>query len=228
MMSEQRTEDADDRLNRPPEMVDRRTQRLRRRAQRLSLKVGSEPFRVAGQATDVTLLDYWRWCGSDLLSNTQRGVMAEFLVARALGTADTARLEWGAFDVRTRHGHGVEVKSAAYWQSWPQAKPSVIEFDIAPRKRVWDPLTNESETHDPPRRTAQVYVFCLFGDLTGSNPDPLDVDQWQFLVLATSKLDSERPAQKKIRLNPLLTLQPRDVSYAGLRRAIETAVRAGR
>ena len=153
--------------------------------------------------------------------------MAEFLVARALGTAETPRLEWGAYDVRTREGHGVEVKSAAYWQSWPQTKPSVIEFDIAPRKEVWDPLTNETETYDPPRRTASAYVFSLLGDPARRDPDPLDIDQWRFLVLATFRLDSERPAQKTIRLNPLLSLDPGDVSYAGLRGAIETVIRLG-
>ena len=219
-MSEQRTEDADDRLNRPPGATIR-TEPLR-------LRAGSEPFRLAAKATDFTLLDYWRWSGSDLLSNAQRGVMAEFLVARALETAGTPRLEWGAFDVRTQKGDPIEVKSAAYWQSWPQTQPSVIEFDIAPRKSLWDPLTNETRECDRPRRPAIAYVFCVLGDPVRPNPDPLDIDEWRFLVLATSKLDSERPAQKKIRLNPLLTLRPRDVSYAGLRGAIEAVIRLGR
>ena len=191
------------------------------------LRGGHEAFRSAGKAADFTLRDYWSWCGSDLLSNTQRGVMAEFLVARALGTAETPRLEWGAFDVRTREGHGIEVKSAAYWQSWPQTEPSVIEFDIAPRTQTWDPLTNKTETYDRPRRTAKAYIFCLLGDRARSNPDPLDIDQWRFLVLATSRLDSERPEQKTIRLNPLLTLEPQDVSYAGLRETIEAVIGLG-
>lgn len=204
----------------PDGTVDRRTQPPR-------LRGGREAFRFAGKPTDFTLRDYWSWAGSDLLSNAQRGVMAEFLVARALGTADTLRLEWGAFDVRTRAGDEVEVKSAAYWQSWPQAKPSVIEFDIAPRKQVWDPLTNETETYDPPRRIAKAYVFGILGDPARRNPDPLDIDQWRFLVLPTSKLDAERPRQKKIRLNPLLSLDPQDVSFAGLREAIEAVTRLG-
>ncbi len=204
----------------PEETVDRLTHPPQ-------LRGGGESFRLAGTATDFTLRDCWSWCGSDLLSNAQRGVMAEFLVARALGTAETPRLEWGAYDVRTREDHGVEVKSAAYWQSWPQTRPSVIEFDIAPRKQVWDPRTNETETHDPPRRIASAYVFCLLGDPARRNPDPLDIDQWRFLVLATSKLDAERPRQKKIRLNPLLSLDPRDVSYRGLPEAIAAAIRLG-
>jgi hypothetical protein len=38
--------------------------------------------RFAG--ADATVLDYWRWAFSDLRDNTQRGVLAEFLVALAL------------------------------------------------------------------------------------------------------------------------------------------------
>lgn len=191
------------------------------------LRKGCETFRVAGEATDVALHDYWSWSGSDLLSNLQRGVMAEFLVAHALGTAKKPRREWGTFAVRTCEGHGVAVKSAAYWQSWPQAEPSAIGFDIAPRRWSWDPETNETATYDPPRRTAKAYVFCLLGSRADQNPDPLDIDQWRFLVLATAKLDAERPKQKKISLNPLLTLEPRDVSYADLRQAIEAVIRLG-
>ena len=43
-----------------------------------SLKTGAEPFHTAGQPIGVRLLEYWRWSASDLLSNTQRGVMAEY------------------------------------------------------------------------------------------------------------------------------------------------------
>ena len=191
----------------PDGTVDQRTDSPR-------LRRGREAFRVAGETADFALRDYWRWSGSDLLSNLQRGVLAEFLVARALGTTQEPRREWGPFAVRTCEGHGVAVKSAAYWQSWPQPEPSAISFDIAPR-------------YDPPRRTAKAYVFCLLGSRADQNPDPLDIDQWRFLVLPTSRLDAERPEQKTISLNPLLTLKPRDVSYTDLRQAIEAVIRPG-
>lgn len=191
----------------PDETVEQRTRSPR-------LRKGREAFHVAGEAKNFALRDYWRWSGSDLLSNLQRGVMAEFLVAHALGTANEPRREWGPFAVRTRENHGIAVKSAAYWQSWHQPEPSAIQFDIAPR-------------YDPPRRPAKAYVFCLLGNRADPNPDPLDIDQWRFLVLATSKLNAERPEQKKISLNPLLKLNPRDVPYADLRQAIEAVIRLG-
>ena len=79
---------------------------------------GSE--RLAG--TDSTVLDFWRWSTSDLMSNATRGVLAEYLVAVALGVDDQPRIEWDAVDLRYE-GRGIEVKSAAHHQSWPQARP---------------------------------------------------------------------------------------------------------
>ena len=32
--------------------------------------------------TGATILDYWRWADSDLVANSSRGVLAEFLVAK--------------------------------------------------------------------------------------------------------------------------------------------------
>ncbi len=36
---------------------------------------------------DPKLCDYWKWSSSDLLSNTLRGVLAEYLVVTALRQA---------------------------------------------------------------------------------------------------------------------------------------------
>ncbi len=33
----------------------------------------------------VTIVDCWQWAYSDLISNTERGVLAEYLVAKAVG-----------------------------------------------------------------------------------------------------------------------------------------------
>ena len=137
------------------------------------------------------------------MSNTQRGVIAEFLVARAMGFGDSPRLEWGWFDLESGDGKKIEVKSAAYYQSWPQEKPSVIRFDIAPRKWFWDPVTNTSESVEPPERRCDAYVFCLFGDPAVSNPDPLDLDQWSFYVINTGIINRILGFQKTIGLNKL-------------------------
>ena len=58
--------------------------------------------------------------------------------------------------------------------------------------------------YDPPERVSDVYVFCLLGQPDDPDPDPMDLDQWEFYVLPTAELD--RPRQKKIALNPLKSL----------------------
>ena len=124
---------------------------------------GDEPFYADGESIGATVLDFWRWSGSDLMSNVWRGVLAEFLVARALDVTHEPRVEWAAYDLRTRAGVTVEVKSAAYAQAWPQSRPSNVTFDIAPRKWVWDATTNETTELPEPQRVADVYVFCVLG-----------------------------------------------------------------
>ncbi len=170
------------------------------------LRSGSEPLRSSGRTSGPKLLDYWRWSASQLLDNAQRGTFAEYLVALALECTDQPRDEWSAYDAINRRGVTVEVKSAAYRQNWAQARPSKIEFDIKPRKWSWDANTNEWTKHDPPRRFAAVYVFCVLGTKSDPAPDPLDLDQWKFYILPTIVLDSKVKDQKKISLGPLEAL----------------------
>ena len=84
--------------------------------------------------------EFHAWAYDDLLTNTTRGVLAEYIVATALGVHDTRRLEWDKHDLCVGD-IGVEVKSAAYVQSWVQSQPSVI---IASPMVEGLPVTTES------------------------------------------------------------------------------------
>ncbi len=77
-------------------------------------KTGSEPFRNGDVLLSQTLLGFWRWAASDLVSNTLRGILAEYIVACALDLPQEVRVEWDAFDLKTAQGLKIEVKSAAY------------------------------------------------------------------------------------------------------------------
>jgi len=46
---------------------------------------GSDEFK----GLDATAVDFWRWAFSDLRDNIVRGVLAEFLVAAAVGRTET-------------------------------------------------------------------------------------------------------------------------------------------
>ena len=69
------------------------------------------------------------------MSNTERGRLAEFIVAKAVNAASDRRVEWDIYDVRTPDKITVEVKTSAYLQTWKQTRLSKITFDIAPKKQ---------------------------------------------------------------------------------------------
>jgi hypothetical protein len=181
-------------------------------------KIGTETFKPES----FQLQEFWQWNCSDLLSNTLRGHLAEFLVAKAVGAADGVRTEWDAVDVTSPAGVRIEVKSAAYVQSWTQSEPSAIRFDIEP-KTSWDAETNTYDSNE--ERSADVYVFAL---LTEKDPDtinPLDLSHWMFYVISTTRLNNAVQTQKTIGLGPLLNLAPGESDFHGLNEAINFEVR---
>ena len=52
------------------------------------------------------LVDFWSWAYSDVLVNTNRSVLAEFIVGSVLGVVDKPRVEWGWCDL-----HYCEIRS---------------------------------------------------------------------------------------------------------------------
>ena len=183
---------------------------------------GTDAGDGADAATVPTVVDFWRWSMSDLLSNATRGLVAEFVVGSALGAVSGVRHEWDAVDLVTPDGVRVEVKSAAYVQSWEQTKPSTIQFSVAHTK-AWIRETGKYEEES--KRQADVYVFALLGQRESPQADPLDLGQWQFFVLATKQLDEALGDQQSLSLSRLEALGPRKVDYAGLTAAVAHASR---
>jgi len=184
-------------------------------------KSGRERFRDGAADLGYDLLTFWQWSSSDLLSNSMRGVLAEYLVARALRPdGPGVREEWAAYDLTTEGGIKVEVKSAGYLQSWHQQQLSRISF-VVPKTRPWDASTNR--LGEVPARQADVYVFALLSHQDKSTVDPMDVGQWTFFVLPTSVLDDRKRSQHSITLPSLAKLCGRAVSFSGLRQAVVEA-----
>jgi hypothetical protein len=187
-------------------------------------KTGAEQFRERGKDLGFDLLSFWQWSASDLVSNVTRGRFAEYIVARTLGLAtEGVREEWAPFDLLTESGIKVEVKSAAYIQSWHQRVLSLVSF-VVPKTLAWDAETNMQDRQA--RRQADVYVFALLAHIDKATIDPLDLGQWRFYVLPTSLLDARSRSQHSITLKSLEGLAGPPVEYAGVNEAVERA--AGR
>lgn len=177
------------------------------------LKTGNEKLIINEKECEFSLLDFWKWSVSDILSNATRGRFAEFIVATATNIdIKQVREEWGAFDLETADGIKIEVKSAAYLQSWFQKKLSDISFSTKPSLQ-WDSLTNKQGAEK--MRSANVYVFCLLKHTDKATVNPLNMEQWEFYVLATKELDDYKRSQFSITLKSLQTLT-KSVNYQEL------------
>ena len=100
--------------------------------------------------------------------------------------------------------------------------PSRITFGIA-KRRGWDATTNI--LGDTPQRASDCYVFCLFTekDRAKAADRVLDVDAWQFFVVATQRIDQELGEQKSIGLSGVTKLAE-PLPYARLKATIDDVV----
>ena len=162
---------------------------------------GAETFKKAegSPLAAADILDYWSWAYSDIVGNTNRGALAEFIVARAIGSEPAVRNDWASYDLEAPSGIKVEVKSSAYLQSWHQTTVSAPSFSIRKAKE-WSPETNEFG--EERRRHSDVYVFCLLAYKGDKRLlDPLDLSQWEFYVVKTFEIDRIFGERSSISIN---------------------------
>lgn len=152
------------------------------------------------------------------MSNALRGVLAEYIVADAVGCTDRHRVEWDAYDHVAPDGTKIEVKSSAYLQTWKQERHSAIRFDIG-QKKGWDAESNSSL--EEAARSADVYVFCLFAAKDKNTANPLDESQWTFLVCSSDFLNKEFGQQKTVGVASLEKKGLRQITFEQLKSEIE-------
>ena len=173
-------------------------------------KTGRETF-LNGDAS--TLLDYWAWAHSDIMGNTERGKIAEYIVAMAVNAHKNTRTEWDSYDILSEDHIRIEVKSSAYIQTWAQKKYSYLTFGIRPTQ-AWNQGDNTYE--QTRRRQADVYVFCVLYCREQDAVNPLDLNQWEFYVLSAKKLDNLLANQKSINLAGVQKIGAKRTEYSGL------------
>lgn len=164
--------------------------------------------------TEQCVSDFWSWAYSDHRGNTVRPMLAEFLVATALGTNKESRIEWAAHDVDIPGGGWVEVKSAAYLQAWPQDNLSKIQFGGL-RSRVW---TEDSGLSAEITFNADVYVFAVLDGKTHDDYNALDTGLWRFWALHSKIIRGA--AQNSMNLASVERLGATPVGFSDLRDAI--------
>ena len=148
-----------------------------------------------------SIIDFWGWAYSDLMGNAERGALAEYIVACALGISDIDRISWDKYDLFTKDGIAVEVKTSCYLQTWEQKALSKLVFGIQPT-HGWDSKTNEYSTEK--RRQADVYVFCVHKHTDQATADPLKISQWEFYLMPTRSLNEKFGNQKTATLSALI------------------------
>lgn len=190
----------------------------------MKVLTGDEHLKFDGMPINRLLSDFWRWHSSDLLNNTLRGAFAEFIVSTALDIdLTTSHIDWEAYDIRGGGGERIEVKCGAYLQSWqPKNAPdrlSKILFSISPAL-YW--ISDECRyLPDSYERHSDVYVFCHYTAKERAPENPLNLDYWDFYVLATKKIDKIFGNQKSISLNTLVKRgYPTRCRYDGIKDAI--------
>lgn len=69
---------------------------------------GNELFIIQGAPSTINVQDFWKWGYSNFIDNVQRGVLAESIVANAIGAinepSEKSRIIWRPFDVLSPEG----------------------------------------------------------------------------------------------------------------------------
>jgi len=153
--------------------------------------------------------------GRPLVNNVHRGALVEAMVAQELEPDwRWCAGDWAPFDFTDGAGRSLEVKQSASLQSWSgeAAAGGRGSFDIAHRRFRW---TADMGWVSEPKR-ADIYVLAWHGVTERTRADHRDPRQWQFMVIASSRL----PTQKTIRLS-VASRQSEMIPISNLRAAVE-------
>ena len=148
-----------------------------------------------------TVCDFWQWSFSDLMQNTTRGILAEYIVAALLGIDDKVRNPWFAFDLELNDGRTIEIKTMSLLQAWTQKQLSTPRVVLVPTRK-WDPKTgkmNKKSTFN-----ADIYILCFFKSKDYDTANPLDLTQWDFFAFTKKQVIKLLNGRKSISLKTLV------------------------
>lgn len=194
---------------------------------------------------ETSLLDFWKWAFSDLCDDDLKGIFAEWIVLKLLGTPSIRRVSWANSDIITAKGVRIEIKASSYWQSWKlidetgalrptplHPVPSEAHIRFAGLKaRNADGVPNGS---DPQLFKSDVYIFAFQREKDIERWNAMDLSQWEFYALPASavsvlgwrsiSLTMLRAEQKKLCGREVLTVDSFPAIAQSLIEAAESAV----
>lgn len=194
--------------------------------QSLQKMSGDEPF--TDTAICFKVQEFWAFALSDLITNMNRGHLAEFLVAKALGVADAQNefisdaTPWD-LDFEEKR---IEVKSSSFCQRWQGDNyPSHSQpgFDIRKKHRTED---RDRHPKPPTERHSDIIVFALFAKEGDLKPNPLALNNWRFFVVPTKAVNEQMQEKQRISLTQLQNedfqkkLQVFECTFDGLRKKV--------
>lgn len=191
---------------------------------------GDELFEFDGMPQPVSVSDFWAWAMSRLLMDGPRGDLAEFIVRLALDeNVKTPKRGWGECDIVCKDGTRIEVKCSSYLQEWERETPSRPVFSVAKTVNC-DVAEVDGEYRyigrdgSPPERRSDIYVFCLFANSDRETADPLKLDQWQFYVAATERINEMLGDRKTVSIPTLEKIGAAKCDFYGIQREVKSIV----
>lgn len=156
----------------------------------------NEKFTIHNNELDFGILDFWKSKYSNIY-NIQE-VIAEFIVEKALGIDKAQNTDyWTLYDILYRD-YRIEIKETSYYHPWNEdGKVSKQRmFGITKANSNYE----SNETENKFERQNDIYVFCLNTGTTKETSNPMNLDNWEFYIIPTFKINKQCGDNKKISL----------------------------
>ena len=112
--------------------------------------------------------------------NKTRGVLAEFIVANALGLDLSVRNTWSHHDLVTKKGTSIEVKASGYLQLWEQKELSKPSWSGLRSRNYDDAAPGEWGRDKLATPKGSLLVLCLHMAQNPEAVSPMEMSQWRF------------------------------------------------
>lgn len=186
-----------------------------------------EQFEFKGEGI-FSVQEFWEFTYSYL--EGQIAYIAEFLVAKALGITKAQNVKyWTAYDIAYRNKR-IEIKSTSYVHSWNTKKVSNTRiFSIRPSSSKYWSRTFAEQEADILERQSDIYIFCLNTNKEIGNEKSLLIDDWDFYVVPTKKINAycnkyNNPNQKTLSLHQVIKLSDGCIKFDQLKVKIDEVI----